>query len=142
VVEWKDRIWKTLFRSKKVTLTIVVIVLALGFSPIARVLLWASSGSFAPTPYTSLSLNDATQATRGVVAGQVIRVKLTNRTGGEKTYHWSATQSGSLLSLGDQTLGAGQAATILVPSRGAAKGTLRIALAGTNIFLTVPVLKS
>jgi hypothetical protein len=116
--------------------------LVLGFSPISRALLSSADGSFSPTPYSSLALEKSSTAPKGVVAGTTVAVKLVNRTGHFKTYHWSATQGGGLLSLGEESLGSGKATTILIPTRGAAQGTMRIALTGTNVFVTVPILKS
>ena len=69
-------------------------------------------------------------------------MQLTNRTGHAKTYHWIATQKGALISLGVQTLDNGRSTTIFVPSRGAVTGKLQIALTGTGIFVTAPILKS
>jgi hypothetical protein len=100
------------------------------------------NGSFAPTPYSSLALGSPSDGSSGVVAGEPVIVKLTNRTGHAKTYHWSATQKGALISLGEETLGNGRTTTILIPSRGAVTGVLRIGITGTNIFITVPILKS
>jgi hypothetical protein len=99
-------------------------------------------GSFAPTPYSSLALGNPADAAVGVVIGQPIRVELTNRTGHFETYHWSAQQGGALISLGEEALGSGRSVAISVPSRGAVAGSLRIALNGTNVFVTVPLLKS
>jgi hypothetical protein len=128
--------------SSRFLLGIVVVVIGLGFSPISRALLNSVNGSFSPTSYSSLALKDPTDATISIVAGKSLPVLLTNRTGHSETYHWSATQDGSLISLGEQALDNGRSTTILVPSRGATSGTLRVTLTGTNIFLTVPILKS
>jgi hypothetical protein len=130
------------FRPKWLSLTLIVLVLVFGFSPISRLLLSTVSGSFSPTPYTSLALKASSHATRGIVAGQPVPVRLVDRTGRPKTYHWSATQNGRLVSLGDEALDSGQAVTILIPTRGATKGALRISLAGTQVFVTVPILRS
>ena len=43
------------------------------------------------------------------------------------------------ISLGEETLGSDQVATIKVPTRGAVTGKLRIELSGTNVFVTVPL---
>jgi hypothetical protein len=81
-------------------------------------------------------------ADEGFASGQPITVELANHTGRTTTYRWNATESGALISLGEVTLRGGQTTAILVPSRGAVAGTLRIALTGTSIFVTVPILKS
>jgi hypothetical protein len=127
---------------KGLSLALIVVILVLAFAPISHVLLSAADGSFSPVPYSSLALTSSSSATTGIVAGKPVLVRLVNRTGHFKTYHWSATQNGGLLSLGEEALGNGKAVTIRIPSRGAAKGTLRIALSGTNVFVTVPILKS
>jgi hypothetical protein len=100
------------------------------------------NGSFAETPFSSLALKLPSDAAVGVRKGKSIPVRLTNHTGHSKTYHWSATQSGALIGIGETTLGNGKATTILVPSRGAVAGKLQIALTGTDIFITVPIRKS
>ncbi|MHB8379022.1 MAG: hypothetical protein ACYDB2_03760 [Acidimicrobiales bacterium] len=99
-------------------------------------------GSFTPSPYTSMALSTPSQGSSGVAAGKPVSVQLTNRTGHARTYHWSATQKGALVSLGEETLGSGRSTTVFVPSLGAATGVLRIGITGTNIFVTVPILKS
>jgi hypothetical protein len=139
---WKGWVRKAGSHPKKVSLVLVIVILVFGFSPISRALLSSVNGSFTPTPYSSLALESSSSATKGIVAGEAVPVKLVNRTGHFKTYHWSATQSGGLLSLGEEALDNGKAVTILIPTRGAAKGTLRIALTGTNVYVTVPILKS
>lgn len=128
--------------SSRLLLPLVILVLLFGFTPISRVLLRSVDGSFASTPYTSLALRTPSDAAVGLVAGKPVPVELTNRTGHLKTYHWSARLSGALISLGEETLGNGRSTTISVPSRGAVAGSLRIALSGTNVFITVPILKS
>jgi hypothetical protein len=129
-------------RTSRLLLYLVVLVFVFGFSPISRALLHSVDGSFSPTAYSSLALENPNDATVSIVAGKPLAVRLTNRTGHSETYHWSATESGSLISLGEETLDSGHSTTILVPSRGATSGTLRVALTGTNVFLTVPILKS
>ena len=126
----------------RLLLSLVVVILVLGFTPISRVLLRSVHGSFAPSPYSALAVSTPSDAAAGILAGELIPVQLTNRTGHTKTYHWSATQSGALISLGEETLDNGRTTTIFVPSRGAVAGTLRIALTGTNVFVTVHMLKS
>jgi hypothetical protein len=128
--------------SSKILLILCAVILLFGFTPISRALLNLADGSFAPTPYSSLALLTPSIATGGVPTGEAIPVQLTNHTGHVKTYHWNATQHGALISLGEDTLAPGRAVTIYVPSRSAVTGKLRIALAGTRVFVTVPVVKS
>lgn len=123
-------------------MVLLVVVLLFAFVPISRVLLRSVNGSFAPTPYSSLALGNSSDAAVGFRAGEPVPVKLTNRTGHTEAYHWRATQNGALISLGEDTLENGRSSIILVPSRGALTGTLQIALAGTNVFVTVPIRKS
>jgi len=127
---------------KWLSLGVIVLVVVFGFTPISQLLLSTVNGSFSPTPYTSLALRPSSSATTGIVAGQPVAVRLVDRTGHPTTYHWNATENGRLVSLGDEALGSGRAITFLIPTRGATKGTLRIALAGTHVFVTVPILKS
>lgn len=126
--------------SSRLLLTLVVLLLLFGFTPISRVLLRSVDGSFAPTPYSSLAVGAPSSGAVNFLAGERVPVELTNRTGQIKTYHWSATQNGALIGLGEETLDSGRTTTISVPSRGAVTGKLRIALTGTNIFVTVPLL--
>lgn len=126
--------------SSRLLLSLIVVILVFGFTPISRVLLRSVGGSFAPTPYSSLALGTPSNASGDFLAGQPVPVELTNRTGHSTSYHWSATQNGTLISLGEETLDNGRSATILVPSRGAVTGKLQIALTGTNIFVTAPIL--
>jgi len=128
--------------SSRIIVPLVIVILVLAFTPISRVLLWTVNGSFAPTPYSSLALRFPSDGSSGVVKGKPVIVQLTNRTGHVKTYHWSATQKGALISLGEETLDNGRTTTIVIPSRGAVTGVLRIGITGTNIFITVPLLKS
>ncbi len=128
--------------SKRFLTVVAVVVLLFAFTPISRGLLALVHGGFEPTPYSSLAFSSPSVATKGVRAGKTIKVELTNHTGRDATYHWSATQNGALISLGVKTLDSGRTTTIVVPSRGATAGRLQIALAGTNVFLTLPVLKS
>jgi hypothetical protein len=120
----------------------VVLVLIFGFSPISATLLRAVNGSFAPTRYSSLALRNPSIAAAGLLSGDRVRIILTNHTGHIETYHWSASQKGGLISLGEETLGSGQSTTISVPSRGAVTGKLQVALTGSNVFVTVPVVGS
>jgi hypothetical protein len=128
--------------SSRPLLALIIVILLFGFTPISRVLLRSADGSFAPNPYSSLALGTPSRAAVGFVAGKPVPVQLTNRTGHTETYQWSATQNGTLISLGEDTLDNGRASTVLVPSRGAIAGKLRIALTGTNIFVTVPIRSS
>jgi hypothetical protein len=128
--------------SSRLLLVLVVLVLIFGFSPISRGLLRSVHGSFGQTPYTSLALRTPSDAALGFVTGKPVPVELTNRTGRLERYHWNATQKGVLVSLGEETLRNGHSATISIPSRGAVPGSLRIGLSGTNVFVTVPILKS
>ena len=125
--------------SSRPLLALLIVILLFGFTPISRVLLRSVDGSFAPNPYSSLALGTPSRAAVGFLAGEPVPVQLTNRTGHTQTYHWSATQNGALISLGEDTLANGRASTVLVPSRGAVAGKLRIALTGTDIFVTVPI---
>ena len=121
---------------------VVVVALMFGFSPISHNLLRSVNGSFAPSRYSSLSLSNPSSVVVGVLASEPVSVLLTNHTGQIKKYHWFATQNGALISLGEKTLGDGQSTTILISSQREKAGRLRIALQGTNIFVTVPVLSS
>jgi len=130
------------FNSGRPLFALLTIVLLFAFTPISHVLLRSVNGSFAPDPYSSLALETPTGATVGFLAGEPVPVQLSNQTGHTETYHWSATQNGALVSLGEDTLGSGRSSTVLVPSRGAVVGRLRIALTGTDIFVTVPIRSS
>jgi hypothetical protein len=122
-------------------LVLLAVVILFGFTPISRVLLRSVNGSFTPTPFSSLALGASSDAAIGFRTGQLVPVKLTNRTGHAKAYHWRATQDGALISLGEDTVDNGRTSTIFVPSRGALTGKLQIALTGTNVFVTVPIRK-
>jgi hypothetical protein len=123
-------------------LGLAVVGLVFGFTPISRQLLKAVDGSFAPTPYSSLALSVPSDAATGVPTGLAVPVQLTNHTGHRRTYHWTAEESGALISHGEETLGNGQAISFYIPTRGAVTGTLRIVLQDTHVFITVPVLSS
>jgi hypothetical protein len=125
----------------RLLLALLVAVLLFAFTPISSALLRLVHGSFAPSPYSSLALRTPSVATAGVRSGQPVPVQLTNETGHAKTYHWNATQRGGLISLGEQTVQSGRTTTFLVPSRGATAGKMQIVLKGTNIFITVPILR-
>jgi hypothetical protein len=116
-------------------------VLVFAFTPISHVLLRSVHGSFAPSPYSSLALRTPANASVGFLVGNSVAVELANHTGHVKTYHWSATESGALISLGEQTVENGRTTTISVPTRGAVDGTMRVALNGTDVFVTVPLQK-
>ena len=121
---------------------VVVVALLFGFSPISHGLLRYVNGSFAPSRFSSLSLANPSSVVGGVSARGPVPVLLTNHTGQFKKYHWFATQKGTLISQGEKTLGNGQTTTILISLVGTKAGTLRIALQGTHVFITVPVLSS
>jgi hypothetical protein len=125
----------------RLLLALIVVLLLFAFTPISSALLRLVHGSFAPAPYSSLALRSPSVASVGVRAGKPIRVQLTNETGHTKTYYWNATQRGALISLGVQTVQSGRTTTFLVPSQGSAAGKMKIALKGTSIFITVPILK-
>lgn len=122
-------------------ISVGVLVLAFGFTPISHALLRSVNGSFAPSRYSSLALETPSDAVAGYLAGAPVAVELTNHSGRVKTYRWSATQNGALISLGEEKLDNGRVTTINVPTKGAVSGKLRITLSGTNIFVTVPVLQ-
>jgi hypothetical protein len=134
--------WNTGSGSRRLRLPLVVAVLVLGFTPISRVLLRAVNGSFTPTRYSSLALEAPADAVEGVLAGEPVPVRLSNHTGRTTSYHWSATQRGTLISLGEETIKSGRTITFLVPSTGSGTGRLQIELTGSNVFVTVPMLKS
>lgn len=121
---------------------VVIVTLLFAFSPISKGLLHLVHGSFAPSPYSSLSLSTQTERNVGTLVGRRVAVSLTNDTGIIKRYHWTATQNGVLISQGEVTLGTGHADNILISSKGARVGRLRITLKGTDIFVTVTMLKS
>lgn len=123
-------------------IVLVTAIVLFGFTPISRSLLGAVNGSFAPTSYTSLALSTPSNASTGIFAGELVRVRLTNHTGKSETYHWNASEKGALVSLGEETLSNDRSATLVVPSQGANSGVLRIGLVGTSVFVTVPVVKS
>ena len=119
---------------------LIVITLLFGFSPISRFLLQVVHGSFSPAPYTALSLVNQESDFNGVKAGRPVAVRLSNRTGVTKNYSWSATEKNVVISRGTKFLKTGKSATILIPTRGAKSGTLRIGLDRTDIFVTVSIL--
>lgn len=121
---------------------LVALVLLFGFTPISQFLLQQVNGSFAPAKYSSLALVASTPTDVSIVSGRFVTVILTNHTGGTKTYRWTATQNGAPLRQGAATLHDGQATTLRISSRGARAGKFKISLDGTDIFVTVNILKS
>lgn len=126
----------------KLILPLMAAIAIFGFTPISHGLLRLVNGSFAPKSFTSLALQSPAQAVTGVKKGVTVRAEVTNETGRSRTYTWRATEAGKLVGLGEQRVASGQTATISVSTKYAAKGPLRIKLDGTNVFVTVPVLKS
>ncbi len=127
---------------KRLYLALATAIVLLGFTPISHVLLGLVNGSFAPTSYTSLALRTPSEATTGIKPGVAVQVELTNRSGGVRSYRWQATQSGALIGTGLEKLANGQADTIKVPTKYATSGRLRVGIVGTDIFVSVPILKS
>jgi hypothetical protein len=125
----------------KYSLLVIVAVLVFGFSPISRALLRVAHGSFAPAPYTSLSLANTAEIESGVAQGQPVEVTLMNHTGYTTSYQWTATQNHTVLSRGDTVLRNGQVTQLVISSTEATVGRLRIGLVGTDIFVTVSILK-
>jgi hypothetical protein len=128
--------------ASRILLVAVVGTLLIAFSPISRFLLARVDGSFAPTPYSSLGLVIPSRAVSGVHKGSPVQVQLTNHTGRSKTYHWAARENGALLGHGNQSVANGKSVRLSIPTRGAASGELRIALVGTKVFVTVPLVTS
>ncbi len=130
------------FGSSKLRLSIVAVVFLFAFTPISRALLLSVDGSFTPSPFSSLALRSPSDPAGGFQVGDLVPVRLTNHTGSSKTYHWSATQRGVVVSLGVKTLLNGRGTNIDVPTNFGSVGQLRIAIAGTNIFVTVHLARS
>ena len=126
-------------RSALVASTIVLVLLG-GFSPISRFLLREVHGSFDPTPYTSLALAKPEAVSNGVVAGRPVEVRLSNRTGASKIYSWTAVERNVVISHGRKYVGVGRSATLLIPTRHARAGKLRIGIDYTDVFVTVLIL--
>jgi hypothetical protein len=126
--------------SNRFILILAAVALLFAFTPLSTGLLRLTNGSFSPARYSALALRAPSDAVNGILAGEPVAVRLTNHTGSDKRYHWSALEDGALLSIGVETVSNGRTATIYVPSSGAKDGTLRIELNGTNVFVTVPVL--
>jgi hypothetical protein len=123
-------------------LIFLVLILLFGFSPISGALLHRVHGSFAPSPYSSLSLANQSELNRGVAAGEPVLVLLTNHSHRTNRYVWRATQQGRVISQGAKVLKDGEAEVLQVPSRGATRGRLRISLNGSDIFVTITIRKS
>lgn len=123
-------------------LVLIVIVLLFGFTPVAQTLLDYVHGSFAPSPYSSLSLANASEINSGVIAGEPALVVLTNHSQRTNRYVWRATQEGRLISQGAEVLRDGQAKVLRIASRGASPGRLRISLSKGDIFVTITLRKS
>jgi hypothetical protein len=130
------------FGSSKLKLVIAALIVLFAFTPISRALLASADGSFAPTPFSSLELRSPSDPASGFQVGDLVPVRLTNHTGSTKTYHWSATQHGVVVSLGEETLRNGRGVNINVPTSYGRSGALRIGLTGTDVFLTVALQKS
>jgi hypothetical protein len=128
--------------ARRLFLSLALAIVLLAFSPISHALLRSVNGSFDPTPYTSLALRTPSDAVTGIRRGVPVQVELTNHSGHTKTYRWLATQAGALISTGSDTLSAGRAKTISIPTKFASKGKLRVGLDDVNIYVTVPILKS
>jgi hypothetical protein len=128
--------------SSKRRLIIVAVVVLFAFTPISRALLFTVDGSFAPSPFSSLALTSPSNPAASFLVGDLVPVRLTNHTGSSKTYHWKATQRGVVVSLGVKTLVNGHGVNIDVPTNFGSVGKLRIAVSGTNIFVTVHLARS
>ena len=128
--------------SRTIRLSIIAVVVLFAFTPISRALLASADGSFAPTPYSSLALQTPAGRQQGFLVGDLVPVRVTNRTGATRTYHWDAVQKGVVVSLGELTVRNGGSANIDVSTTYASAGKLTIAIAGTNIFVTVSMRKS
>jgi hypothetical protein len=134
---------KSAFRAgRKLALSLAIAVALFGFTPISHALLTLVNGSFSPAPYTSLALRTPSQAATGVKRGGVVRLRLTNHSGRDRTYRWKATQATTLVGTGQERVAKGRTETIFVPTKFAVSGTLRVSLDGTNIFVAFPVVKS
>ena len=123
----------------RLLLSVIVLAILFCFTLFSNAMLRVVDGSFATAHYSSLALQHPVNAAAGIFPGQPVRVQLTNHTGRTKTYHWNATQKKNLIGLGEVTVGNGKSVTFSVPSRAAVTGTLSVALTGTTVFVTVPV---
>jgi|SRR5665213_730983 len=123
-------------------LTLVVVLLLVGFTPISKRLLRHVDGSFAPTSYSSLALSSPSGVALGIAVGSTIPLTLANHSGRTTGYLWTATQNDVLISSGYQILTNGTSTMLFVTTQGANAGKLKIALENTKIFLTVPIFGS
>jgi hypothetical protein len=128
--------------SRTIRLSIIAVVVLFAFTPISRALLASADGSFAPTPYSSLALRTTAGRQQGFPVGDLVPVRLTNRTGSTRTYHWEAVQRGVVVSLGELTVRNGGEANINVSTTYASIGKLTIAIAGSDVFVTASIVKS
>ena len=126
----------------RILLTVVIVTLLAGFTPISTRLLHYVDGSFAPTPYSSLAFSTPYVESTGIAAGFTIAIKLANHMGRATTYHWTATEGNQVIRRGGQTLGNDTSTMIYVSTKGTFAGRLRIALDNTKIFITVPIFTS
>lgn len=123
-------------------LTLVVVLLLIGFNPVSKRLLHYVNGSFAPSPYSSLAFSTPSAVASGIMAGSTIPITLANHTGRTTPYLWTATQGDVTISAGYQILKNGTSTMLYVTTLNAVAGKLTIALENTKIFLTVPVVTS
>jgi hypothetical protein len=126
----------------RLLLTVVIVILLIGFTPISTRLLHYVDGSFAPSPYSSLAFSTPNVEATGIASGSAILIKLANHTGRATIYHWTATQGEVVISRGGQTLANDTSTLFYVTTPGAVAGRLRIALDNTKIFITVPIFTS
>jgi hypothetical protein len=122
-----------------VLLSLIVIGLVAGFTPISKRLLKEVNGSLAPTRYSSLALAHSSEVRKGLPVGNTIEAVLSNHTGRTTTYSWTATEERRLVGSGNQTLRNGQTITFGIGTRGLTNGEVRIALKHTKIFVTIPL---
>ncbi len=123
--------------SSKLRLAIIAVVVLFAFTPISKALLASVDGSFSPTPFSSLALQSPANPNGEFEVGDLVPVRLNNRTGSTKTYHWNATQHGVVISLGEKTVLNGHGVNIDVPTSFGKSGLLRIALTGSDVYVTV-----
>ena len=128
--------------SRRLRICIVAVIVLFTFTPISRALLLSVDGSFTPTPFSSLALRSPSDSTAGFQIGDLVPVRLTNHSGSTKTYQWNAMQHGVIVSLGEKTLLNGHGANINVPTNFGRPGTLQITITGTDVFVTVPLVRS
>jgi hypothetical protein len=122
-----------------VLLSLIVIGLAAGFTPISNRLLHEVNGSFAPTPYSSLALAHSSEVAKGLLAGDTIEAVLSNHTGRTTKYSWTATEDHRLVSKGNRTLRNGETIAFGIGTKGSTGGEMRIALRHSTIFVTIPL---